>query len=85
MRVQYCTTIHSHRQKINSLTQRHQGCFTALLGTVLKQNFTKTHVLVYFLFLSQMSQNIKNTTDVRFPEEGNYSINSPQLTQAVIG
>lgn len=59
------------------------GMFTALLGTVLKQNFTQSHVLVHFLFL--ISQKcVKNTTGISFSEEGNYTSKSSQLTETVV-
>lgn len=75
---------HSFTQTENQFSHSEMpGMFTALLGTVLKQNFTKACVLVYFLF--QTSQKcIKNTTDISLSEEGNYSSNSPQLRETVV-
>lgn len=58
MRVQYCTAIHPYRQEIDSLTQM-PGMFTALLGTVLKQNFTRSYVLVYSFSFPDFSEMYK--------------------------
>lgn len=75
---------HSFTQTENQFSYLEMpGMFTALLGTVLKQNFTKTCVLVNFLFL--ISQKcIKSTTGISFSEEGNYPSKSPQLTETVV-
>lgn len=75
---------HPFRQTENQFSYSEMpGMFTALLGTVLRQNFTKACVLVYFLF--QISQKcIKNTTGISFSEEGNHSSNSPQLRETVV-